>query len=132
MRSLWVKLVSAFAGVILLGIVVNSLLINQLTQSQFSQYVTTTGQAWAARLAPSLASYYAQNGTWQGVDQYLGNSSSMMMGGTGETTSPSERMGPGMMGDNGMWNGGNARLDGVKQHDGRHVGDNGCTPDPGR
>ncbi len=106
MRSLWVKLVSAFAGVILLGIVVNSLLINQLTQSQFSQYVTTTGQAWAARLAPSLASYYAQNGTWQGVDQYLGNSSSMMMGGTGETTSPSERMGPGMMGDNGMWNGG--------------------------
>lgn len=45
MRSLWVKLVSAFAGVILLGVIVNSLLINQLTQSQFSQYVTATGQA---------------------------------------------------------------------------------------
>lgn len=105
MRSLWVKLVSAFASVILLGVVVNSLLINQLTQSQFSQYVTATGQAWAARLAPSLASYYAQNGSWQGVERHLSTSGSML-GGSGETTPPSDRMGPGMMGDNGMWNGG--------------------------
>lgn len=105
MRSLWVKLVSAFAGVILLGVVLNSLLINQLTQSQFSQYVTATGQVWAARLAPSLARYYAQSGSWQGVEQYLSTSGSMM-GGSGETTHPSDRMGPGMMGDNGMWNGG--------------------------
>ena len=110
MRSLWIKLIGAFAGIILIGVVVNSLLINQITQSQFSQYISETGQAWATRLAPTLASYYAQNGSWQGVDRYLGFSSTLSNN-TGGTNPQLNRAGSGMMnngmmGENGMWNGG--------------------------
>jgi signal transduction histidine kinase len=110
MRSLWIKLISAFAGIILIGVVVNSLLINQVTQSQFSQYVSETGLAWATRLAPSLASFYAQNGSWQGVDSYLGSSSNMgnNTGGTNPqlNRAGSGMMNNGMMSNNGMWDGG--------------------------
>ena len=107
MRSLWIKLVSAFAAIILIGVVINSLLINQVTQSQFSQYVSETGLAWATRLAPSLASYYAQNGSWQGVDRYLGAPLTMMSGiQAGSNTAQPNGMGSGMMGNNEMWNGG--------------------------
>ena len=110
MRSLWVKLISAFTGIILIGVVVNSLLINQVTQSQFGQYVSETGLAWATRLAPSLANYYAQNGSWQGVDRYLGSSSTLSntTGGTNPqlNRAGSGMMNNGMMGENGMWNGG--------------------------
>lgn len=109
MRSLWIKLISAFAGIILIGVVVNSLLINRVTQSQFRQYVSETGLAWANRLAPSLASYYAQNGNWQGVDRYLGSSSTMGSNPSGTNTqlnrTGSGMMNNGMMGDNGMWDG---------------------------
>ncbi len=107
MRSLWVKLVSSFAGVILLGVVVDSLLLSQITQSQFSQYVTETGQAWATRLAPSLANYYAQNGSWQGVERYLHSNSFMMWGGQEGSNTFSDHMGSGMMGDNEMGDMGN-------------------------
>lgn len=108
MHSLRIKLIGAFAGVILLGVIINSLLINQLTQSQFSQYVTQTGRAWAARMAPSLAGYYAQHGSWQGVDNYF-SSSGLVTGGAGAINTQSNRtgsgmMGSGMMGDSEIWN----------------------------
>lgn len=77
MRSLWLKLMGAFALVIAIGGVVDALLVNQATSGQFSQYVTQSGQAWAQRLAPTLATYYARNGSWQGVEALLGNSTSL-------------------------------------------------------
>ncbi len=74
MRSLWLKLMGAFALVILIGGVVDALLVNQATSGQFSQYVTQSGQAWAQQLAPRFASYYARNGSWQGVEALFGTS----------------------------------------------------------
>ena len=56
MRSLWLKLMGAFALVILIGGVVDALLVSQATSGQFSQYVTQSGQAWAQQLAPTFAS----------------------------------------------------------------------------
>jgi two-component system OmpR family sensor kinase/two-component system sensor histidine kinase BaeS len=76
MRSLWLKLMGAFALVILIGGVVDALLVNHATSGQFSQYVTQSGQAWAQRLAPTLATYYARNGSWQGVGALLGTATS--------------------------------------------------------
>lgn len=72
-RSLWVKLMGAFALVILVGTGMVVLLINRATTGQFELYVTQSGQQWAARLAPSLASYYARAGSWDGVAALLQN-----------------------------------------------------------
>lgn len=95
MRSLGLKLMGAFALVIVIGGVVDALLVNQATSGQFRQYVTQSGQAWAQRLAPTLAAYYARNGSWEGVSALLSNSSSM----TGMPNQGGDWMGPGMMGD---------------------------------
>lgn len=91
MRSLWLKLMGAFALVILIGGVVEALLVNQATSGQFSQYVAQSGQAWAQQLAPTFASYYARNGSWQGVEALLNNSTSL--------TGRPDQNGSGMMGD---------------------------------
>lgn len=95
MRSLWVKLMGAFALVIVIGGVVDALLVSQATSGQFRQYVTQSGQAWAQRLAPTFATFYARNGSWQGVRALLGSSSAM----TGMPNQGGDWMGPSMMGD---------------------------------
>jgi two-component system OmpR family sensor kinase/two-component system sensor histidine kinase BaeS len=71
MRSLWIKLIGAFALVILVGIGVMVLLANQATIGQFELYVTQTGQQWANQLAPVLSNYFAQTGSWDGVEKLL-------------------------------------------------------------
>ena len=71
MRSLWIKLIGAFGLVILVGISVVVLLASQATIGQFELYVTQTGQQWANQLAPVLANYYAQVGSWDGVEILL-------------------------------------------------------------
>jgi two-component system OmpR family sensor kinase/two-component system sensor histidine kinase BaeS len=71
MRSLWVKLIGAFGLVILVGIGVMVLLARQATIGQFELYVTQTGQQWANQLAPVLSDYYAQAGSWDGVEILL-------------------------------------------------------------
>lgn len=76
MRSLGLKLMGAFALVIVIGGVVDALLVNQATRGQFNQYITQSGRAWAQQLAPTFAAYYARTGSWQGVEALLGNSTS--------------------------------------------------------
>ena len=71
MRSLWLKLMVAFAFVILVGAAVDSALMSRATSGQFNRYVTQSGQVWAQRLAPALAAYYAQAGSWAGVETLL-------------------------------------------------------------
>lgn len=73
MRSLWLKLMGAFALVILIGGITDALLVSQITSAQFSRYITQSGQRWAQQLAPGLAAYYARSGSWQGVETALGN-----------------------------------------------------------
>jgi signal transduction histidine kinase len=71
MRSLWLKLMGAFALVILVGTGLVVFLAGQATTGQFELYVSQAGQHWAARLAPLLVDYYARSGSWDGVDAVL-------------------------------------------------------------
>lgn len=70
-QSLWIKLMGAFALVILVGIGVVVWLAGQATTGQFELYITQTGQQLAVRLVPFLADYYARAGSWDGVDAVL-------------------------------------------------------------
>lgn len=76
-RSLFFRLLGAFALVILVLAVVATALANRATAGQFRVYIDRNGQLWAQRLVPTLASYYARTGSWQGVEATLRSSSSM-------------------------------------------------------
>ncbi len=93
-RSLWFKLMGAFALVILVGVAIVMFATLRTTTGQFELYIDQQGQSWAQGLAPSLADYYARAGSWQNVQSILQNQSVNMMGST---------MG-GMMGQGGMGN----------------------------
>lgn len=105
-RSLWIKLMGAFALVIVVGTGLVVVLVSQATAGQFELYVTQNGQQWAARLAPALASYYARAGSWSGVATILQNpwavSSPDRNGWMGGTMGG----GPDMMGEMGRWQSG--------------------------
>ena len=107
MRSLWTRLMGAFILVIFLYGLVDTFLVHQATQEQFKLYTSQTGLAWAESLAPSLEEYYAESGSWQGVENVFGSPSpgnmpSMMGGGMMGGGMHSEMMGSeniwGMMG----------------------------------
>ena len=66
-RSLFFKLIGAFALVILALAAVVTVLANQATADQFRAYTDRSGQLWAQQLAPALSNYYSSSGTWQGV-----------------------------------------------------------------
>jgi len=110
MRSLWIKLMGAFALVILVGTGLVVFLAGRATTGQFELYVTQTGQQWAARLAPVLADHYARSGSWEGVDVVLRNPwmagaavpGSARQGWMGDE-GMMDGMGEGMMGGMGGW-----------------------------
>jgi len=93
LRSLFFRLLAAFSLVILALALIVTVLVNRATVGQFRLYADRNGQLWAAQLAPQLAAYYAQQGSWQGVEAALRSSSGM----TGPGTMMAGRMGPGMM-----------------------------------
>lgn len=73
MRSLWLKLMGAFALVIVISTGLVVILVSHTTAGQFELYITQTGRRWATQLAPVLANYYARTGTWAQVDSLLRN-----------------------------------------------------------
>ena len=72
MRSLWFKLTLAFVLVAVVAAGLVALLLAQGTQQEFGLYVQRGGRQRALNLAPTLADYYAQNNSWQGVASLLG------------------------------------------------------------
>ncbi len=101
MRSLRLKLMGAFALVMLISVVANSLLISRATSGRFSRYVTESGRAWAQRLAPVLADHYVRTGGWQDVGSLLRAPWLSMMSAGMRGMMPHGQggmMGPGMMG----------------------------------
>lgn len=92
-RSLFFRLLAAFALVILALALIVAALVNRATASQFRLYTDRNGQLWAAQLTPQLAAYYAQQGNWQGVEA-VWQGAGGMMGMMGR--------GAGMMGSSGM------------------------------
>ena len=73
MRSLWTRLIGAFTLVIIIGIGVLVFIASRATRGQFELYVTQTGQQLAIQLAPSLADYFYQTGSWDGIENVLHN-----------------------------------------------------------
>ena len=71
MRSLWQKQLLAFLIVSLLGVGLVAVLANQAIGSAFGSYVQRGASARARLLQVALADYYAQTGTWQGVEPLL-------------------------------------------------------------
>ena len=70
-NSLILKLIGAFALVILIGALVIYFLTTQATQNAFRLYTTQNSQLWAEQLAPDFANFYAQTNSWQGVEAFM-------------------------------------------------------------
>ncbi|MEZ4592260.1 MAG: HAMP domain-containing protein [Chloroflexota bacterium] len=70
-RSLSFKLTLAFMVVSVLGTVLVAVLVNWQTRRQFGNLVQTLYQNELADLGDQLANYYAQTGSWQGVERFI-------------------------------------------------------------
>ncbi len=70
-RSLWSRLMGVFLGVILLGVVVMVISVRISTASQLRRRVLSDDVAQANELARLMAAYYADQGSWAGVDAWL-------------------------------------------------------------
>ncbi len=89
-KSLFFRLMGAFAVIIVVGVVVVSLIANQTTASEFQQFMFRGQMVRAQDLTGELAAYYRAQGNWEGAKTFLRDpSSGMMMGG--------------MMGADGLW-----------------------------
>ncbi len=85
MNSLAVKLMGAFAAVVLVGVAVVTVVANRTTAQELQLFMFRGQMVAAQDVQALLADYYAQNGSWAGVQQLLVNAG----------------MGMGMMGDMG-------------------------------
>ena len=70
-RRLWVKLLLGFMLVASVAVGVVAFLANRTTTAQFEIYVSQGKELRAERLAPEFATYYAQNGSWDGVSEWM-------------------------------------------------------------
>jgi two-component system OmpR family sensor kinase len=80
MRSISIKLAGAFVAVILIGAVITYLVAGQGAAGQFRLYSGRSGQLRAQGWALILAGYYAQSGSWAGVEALLSNPQSTVHG----------------------------------------------------
>jgi two-component system OmpR family sensor kinase/two-component system sensor histidine kinase BaeS len=78
-----VKLLVAFVIVAASAVGVAAVMANRITTRQFEIYVSQGKQARAERLAPEFAVYYAQTGSWDGVDEWWATLAQEPSGGRG-------------------------------------------------
>jgi signal transduction histidine kinase len=111
MRSnLNVKLIGAFALVILVGAAITYVVAARTLSKQFTLYVSRSRQLRAESWAPLFADYYNQTGNWAGVETLLAvlpstTTTPGMMGqerGRGAMRGQGEPGGQGMMGGRGL------------------------------
>ena len=79
-QSLFWKIMAAFALVVAVTVGGVILVARQTTTNEFRQYMFSGG-AGQDQLAAQLADYYTQNGSWSGLEAYIGESSMMTRGG---------------------------------------------------
>ena len=72
MNKLWVRLSLAFGLVTVAGIFTVAFLANRQTSTQFRQFVAHS-EMMNSPLTGELAQYYAQTGSWSGVESALSN-----------------------------------------------------------
>lgn len=68
---LWFKLMGVFALVIAVGILVTVVLTRQGAATQFAHFMIDNQMLQPTHIQQSLVDYYAQQGSWQGIDQRL-------------------------------------------------------------
>ena len=93
-RSLWTRLMGVFLGVIVVGVITMVIAIRLTTSTHLQRRVLSDDVAQANALANLMAAYYAQQGSWSGVDEWLADTATRPA-----TQEPTAGMGPGMMGD---------------------------------
>ena len=72
MKRLWVRLSLAFLAVASLAVMMVAALVLHTTETTFRQYVRQRDVAQSeASITKRLTNYYAQNGTWEGVEEVL-------------------------------------------------------------
>ncbi len=69
--SITTRLILSFLAIIVLTIVLYIVVTNRVVYNRFSDLVTRTGTNFANRVVPILEQYYADNGSWDGVDTAL-------------------------------------------------------------
>lgn len=69
--NLYVKLMAAFVLVVLSGTVITALFANRTATGGLDLFVSQGAQIRAMQLAPLFARYYAQVGSWAGIDELL-------------------------------------------------------------
>jgi signal transduction histidine kinase len=111
MRSLWFKLTLAFVLVAVVAVGLVAILLAQGTQQEFGLYVQRGGRQRALNLAPTLADYYAQNNSWQGVAGLLASAAPTAAG--TPTGAGRGMMGRGGLGAGGMLAGGMMATDAI-------------------
>jgi signal transduction histidine kinase len=97
-----------FLGVIIVGVIVMVISVRLSTAAQLRRRVLSGDVAQANVLSALLAGYYSQNGSWNGVEDYLATApkaQSTPDGGIGPSMMGPEMMGPGMMKIWGDWMG---------------------------
>jgi len=79
-------LLTGYVLVALAAVGLVAVLTNRTTAQQFAVYVSQGKRLRAERLVPSLAAYYAQTGSWAGVDGWLTNEGAALLqsGGRGQ------------------------------------------------
>lgn len=93
-NSLWTRLMGVFLVVIVLGVIVMVVSVRLSTAAQLRSRVLSDDVAQANALAPLLAGFYSQNGSWNGVESFLASAPTPT---TQTDSQPGGMMGP-MMG----------------------------------
>ena len=70
-NRLWVRLTLAFTLVILVAVGAIAILISRTTGTEFRQYITHSGMSASGSGIQRLATYYQENGNWEGVEDLL-------------------------------------------------------------
>ncbi len=73
MSRLWVRLTLAFTLVVLVAVGAIAVLINRTTDTEFRLYVTHSGMRASGSGMQQLAAYYEEKGSWEGVENLLGD-----------------------------------------------------------
>jgi signal transduction histidine kinase len=77
---LGIKLLGVLIAVISVGVLVTYVLTSRVATEQFVAFSTTRGLAQARMLVPLFADYYQRTGSWEGIEQALGDQRGMPMG----------------------------------------------------
>ena len=75
MNRLWVRLTFAFVAVTLIGVAAVALLTDWSAGNEFRQYLARQDSLAQSGVLDDLATFYQQNGNWNGVAGMLANSS---------------------------------------------------------